>query len=1414
VKRTVRKRILFSLVITVICLIGGLSWLLGTVTGASWLLRTVSQQADADITYQNLEGRLWDTLIVQGLEVRWPHGSARAGEISFSWQPLMLLTGNIAIKNFSADTVTIQDNSPEDSTPPDLSWPRVEGIPLRIQAWIDKVTIKNLEYRRFNNKPFLLHRATSLIIWHKGVLQMKNATLESSLGNIRGTLHAGLRTASLHMDITASPSEPVISLDQILLKARLIPGRNEEQVRGSLTLTGMSGSAERLHISGEIGITPTTLKIHELVLNQAGRQATLTGQGHVDFSAPVPKLRVSLLANHFDLNTFTDSSTDISGSLYLEGDMKDFRGEYYLSNKGTPTRTATLSGVLTRSKESIRMSIKDASWLGGRIEGHMQGSWHAGLTIATDLKARKINPAMLSPDWDGEINLNIAATFRKPEGEPSRGTFSGRLLESSLRGRELKGDIKADFFEENFVIEHFALQGKGFDMSAAGELRKRVTFHADISDLSGLVPGTQGELSAKGWIKKSGELPACSVSIHGKDLLYEDLRIGMMKLKADIGNSSGNPADIRADFSHLAYHSLQADSATVLIRGTLLDHSLKIHSESSDLAFSIDASGAHKKNAWEGTLDSLSGRDSAGPWKIKAPAAITATGDNISISPILLQGTQGEELNLKGALKFHPLDGMLHLDWQQIRLARANQWLKDIALSGIASGIIDMKWKKGTLALIDLRNTGAVTLTTHGNQIEIHDSLIACRWNMQGLHTEIMIKLAEGGVWESILRSSESPRLAIPGQGVIEGQWQGFTLAIFNPWLPTHLTVTGDTSGALYAQWAKNTPVTGSAAIHASGAVTYDTHEILVKETSLNLELTGKKLVSDLVLVLQDGGNLKGRGSFSTRGQFRFPYKGTLEAEWGNINLSSLEPWLPEGLRIQGLLSGYVNGRLLPDKHVSISGKSMLSGGKVRHRTNQGEISAGLRSAALSWQWENQELRGEASLTLAEHGDIRGLFSLPLSSRIPFSINHEGPLDVSVDAEVAEKGILSSLFPAMIRESSGMLELHAGVFGSWNMPQFKGTLKLDKAGAYIPSAGITLKEVMVKGSFAKDFFVFDTIHAASGEGTLDATLKISMENWKVSGYEGNLHGRRFRAVYLPELQLDITPKLHLKGSENKLSVKGEVAIPEMFIYGSEASNPQKPSEDVMLVNTTEETQKALPFVLDMEVHLVLGNRVFVKAYGVDTQLTGDVYITTARSLDEMKGKGLIQVKKGAYRKYGINLDIARGRLIFSGGPVDRPALDVLALRTVGSVNAGVTVSGTPQNPQVTLYSEPPMPDADILSYIVFGRPLGAGSDQASGVMQAAGWLLSEGESVEFQEKMKQTLGLDVLDIEADSEEASRSMLTVGKYLNPRLFVGYGQSLFGEGSLFRLRYTLSKHWEVETQSGEEMGGDLFYKIDFR
>jgi translocation and assembly module TamB len=54
---------------------------------------------------------------------------------------------------------------------------------------------------------------------------------------------------------------------------------------------------------------------------------------------------------------------------------------------------------------------------------------------------------------------------------------------------------------------------------------------------------------------------------------------------------------------------------------------------------------------------------------------------------------------------------------------------------------------------------------------------------------------------------------------------------------------------------------------------------------------------------------------------------------------------------------------------------------------------------------------------------------------------------------------------------------------------------------------------------------------------------------------------------------------------------------------------------------------------------------------------------------------------------------------------------------------------------------------------------------------------------------------------------------VGKYLSPQLYVSLGHSLFTGESLVTARYRLSKHWEVESKSGMQVGADLFYRIEF-
>lgn len=57
------------------------------------------------------------------------------------------------------------------------------------------------------------------------------------------------------------------------------------------------------------------------------------------------------------------------------------------------------------------------------------------------------------------------------------------------------------------------------------------------------------------------------------------------------------------------------------------------------------------------------------------------------------------------------------------------------------------------------------------------------------------------------------------------------------------------------------------------------------------------------------------------------------------------------------------------------------------------------------------------------------------------------------------------------------------------------------------------------------------------------------------------------------------------------------------------------------------------------------------------------------------------------------------------------------------------------------------------------------------------------------------------------------MVTIGKYLTPQIYVSYGRSLFTNNNLFLLRYDITRRWQIETQTGEASGLDVYYKIEF-
>ncbi len=652
-----------------------------------------------------------------------------------------------------------------------------------------------------------------------------------------------------------------------------------------------------------------------------------------------------------------------------------------------------------------------------------------------------------------------------------------------------------------------------------------------------------------------------------------------------------------------------------------------------------------------------------------------------------------------------------------------------------------------------------------------------------------------------------------PLQGVLQAEWQKVSLARLTYWI-SDLRITGATSGKVSSRWRPNSPPRISGEAAASGTAVLGGKTITVHHLSAALEWSSSGLAASLDAGFDKGAFVKGRFSSSTSAGMTIPEEGRIDAKLQDLDISFFSRWFPAGLDLKGRISGDLKGRLLAGRRLDISGSASLAGGAISRRAGHGQMTASLRTAATDFRWQDRAITGNISLVLEEYGRAAGSFTLPLPARLPISIDKKGPVRASINGRLSESGMLTALFPGMVRETHGQIDFGINLTGTWKSPDIGGTMRLSNAGAYLPAGGIRVKDVALTARLEGEGIVVDSFHASSGKGGIQGNAEIVLKGWNMKSYRGTVKGREFQLIYLPELRVDGSPDLAFEGTPGKLAVTGQITIPYMLVLQSRAKTPVGPSRDVIIVDTEKKEERQLKTALDIRVKVVFGKDVNVKAEGVDAQLAGEVNVV-AMGVNDIRGKGEIHVVKGKFSAYGVDLDIRRGKVVFTGRKINRPDLDILAIKKIEQVQAGVLVTGRPPNPIVKLYSNPAMSDTDTLAYIVLGHPLGSSNEQALLVARAAGFLFSSSQASTFQHELKQRLGLDTLDVETGTVGGvSRSLVTVGKYLAPNLYISYGRSIFSGSNLFRVRYDLSKHWQVESESGTESGADIFYKIDFK
>jgi translocation and assembly module TamB len=516
---------------------------------------------------------------------------------------------------------------------------------------------------------------------------------------------------------------------------------------------------------------------------------------------------------------------------------------------------------------------------------------------------------------------------------------------------------------------------------------------------------------------------------------------------------------------------------------------------------------------------------------------------------------------------------------------------------------------------------------------------------------------------------------------------------------------------------------------------------------------------------------------------------------------------LPLGTLTSGLTpsveySGRVNAlvRLLgtPADPVQGTVRLDLTDAQLAHRLSSGRIEhTTLGSGQILVNATRTELEAEVGLDAGTVGTIKGALTAQRTGETWQAFPVQGELH----AHTGDLGLITLYLPQIDR-AAGTLNADVSLSGTLGSPLLNGMVKVTDGEIDFYQVNLRLRQVGLEAQLTDRGIEFST---SAGAGLGAVTAHGRME-WRDSLPYGRfqLEGTNLRVVDVPEAQIDASPNLQFDINGRRIEVTGAVKVPYAKIVPVDLKGAVRPSSDEVIVGREQTDPKKRAEIMST-ITLSLGDRVSIDTAGLSGRLTGN--ITVRSGYDELtRATGELSIEDGRYVAYARKLDIQRGRLIFTGGPIEDPGVDLRAAKVFNDVTAGVNVRGTLRQPHMSFFSEPSLPQSQIVSLILAGGGMETVQNPKSGAGNEA---LAQGGAI-LAQQLGSRLGLE--DISLEQDLSNETSLVLGKYFSPRLYVSFGVSLTQQLNTLKVRYSLGDHWTMRTEVGQARGADLVFTID--
>ncbi len=541
------------------------------------------------------------------------------------------------------------------------------------------------------------------------------------------------------------------------------------------------------------------------------------------------------------------------------------------------------------------------------------------------------------------------------------------------------------------------------------------------------------------------------------------------------------------------------------------------------------------------------------------------------------------------------------------------------------------------------------------------------------------------------------------------------------------------------------------------------------------LQHTGEVSIRDGVLQIRNFELVSDHQSLTVEGRASMAGAQDLRINARRVSLAALAAISPHSVPIDGLLSAHLqlSGEAAAPIIDAAAAIDDLNVSGLRYQGFDARVAYGARKALV-----DVALRQNGTHSLQANGTI----PLNLAWSPQFRAESVGDMDVHVGSRGIDIAFLNAFTSGTTKKLEGALVVDISATGPLRDPRPQGYVDLVGAKCLIKPLNVDVTNATARVDFDSRQIRLVRLLASAGDGTLSGRGVIELQGYSPRRVNVAVSFDKWPAITTHEYRSIIAGGLNCSGPLNGLRIKGSIESlsglirPDLSLFQKQSL---KPDETIHVSRsdveskpgasgwTSTDTSGATPpddVAIDLDIKIDRNN--WIKTEEAQVELQGELQAKKPAGAP-VDLVGTIHTVRGNVSVAGKRFDLVRGDINFVGGAQIDPALDILAQDRVQNYMVSANIMGPASKPDLRLSSVPSLGQADILSMVMFGRPVNqlSGSQQQNLQKQAMGMAASQAGRA-----IADSLGLEDVGVTTTGTGG----VGVGRYVTQNIYVSASQ----------------------------------------